>query len=132
MSASESKVPPPHSALVLYRQRPLFDQLTIVLGHSSKEGKLKRQKSDSFPAENLTNRSFCFRIPKRLAGLEEEPLVVEVQQQKGLHQQSVGYFSFPCKAQVDTTAQFFHCGKPIGEVAIEAAVGQKQEEEPRC
>ena len=48
--------------------------------------------------------------------------MVEVQQQKGLHQQSVGYFSFPCKAQLETTAQFFHCGKPIGEVAIEAAV----------
>jgi hypothetical protein len=41
---------------------------------------------------------------------------------------SVGYFSFPAKADGLLKAQLFHCGKLIGEIGVTVQFGKKQAE----
>jgi hypothetical protein len=87
-----------------------------------RDGRSRRQKTSNFPADRLLSKHFYFSIPKRLLG-SEEPLTVEIQHFKGLEHLSVGYFCFPSASPGVVTAQVFHCGKPIGEVALECSQG---------
>lgn len=114
----------PYLALSFYRQRPLLDQLVLVLNRTCKDGRTKRQHSENFPANELLEKHFYFYLPKKLMK-SEEALVVEIQHFKGLEELSMGYFSFPSTGSDRFKAQLFHCGKPIGEVTIAADCGKK-------
>ena len=56
--------------LTFYRQKPLLDELLLILTHQTKNGRHKKQKSESFPASEMIGKHFYFAIPKRLLNSE--------------------------------------------------------------
>ena len=95
-----------------------------MLRYATKKGRNHKQTSERFPAEQLVERSFYFSIPRRMTACSE-PLSLEVKNYKGLNELSLGFISFPAENLENYKAQLFHCGKPIGEMELEVAIGKR-------
>lgn len=52
--------------LVFFRQRPALDNIDLLFSYASKNGKIHKQNSERFLAEELLERHFYFGISKRL------------------------------------------------------------------
>lgn len=69
--------------IVFFRQRPALDNVDLLFSYASKNGKIHKQNSDKFPAQEILERHFYFAISKRLIA-KEEALTVELRNLKGL------------------------------------------------
>jgi hypothetical protein len=113
------------NSLAFYREKHSFDNIDLLFVYANKNGKKHKQTCEGFPASEILEKHFYFGISKRLT-VNQEALLLEFRNLKGLSVFSIGYISFPSViALANYKAQLFHCGRPIGEVEISTSFNSK-------